>query len=176
MFKPLFLASFLIMLSACGENTESTPLEQLVKPEQLSLLEQYRNQTTAVLNIIHTNEGAASLEAEAAKLVKLSQLLLNDLAVKVPQCKPYLISLNAAAADMANLPVEKVTTGYLSEQKLPNFDKPICYHIKELLVHGAAVQVIARKGVNDSVEYKTAELDIIEAMAHFDQVEVELAD
>lgn len=176
MLKSLLLASLLIMLSACGDNTESTHSEQLDEPVQLTLLEQYRNQAVYVLDIININNDANKLQKESAKLVTLSQSLLKDLTVEVPQCTHYLVSLNAAAADMTSLPVEKIASDYLRGKKLPSFEQPICYHIKELLVHGAMVQAIADKGLNNSVEYKTAELDMIEAIAHFEQVEAELAD
>lgn len=176
MLKSLLLASLLIMLSACGDNTESTHSEQHDEAVQLTLLEQYRNQAAYVLGIINTNNDANKLQKESAKLVILSQSLLKDLTVEVPQCTHYLASLNAAAADMASLPVEKIASDYLLGKKLPSFEQPICYHIKELLVHGAMVQAIAHKGLNNSVEYKTVELDMIEAMAHFEQVEAELAD
>lgn len=176
MLKLFLLICLSITVSACGDNTQSQQPELTVEPVQVTLLEQYRNQAANVLTIIYANEGAKKLEQESAKLVELSQLLLNELAAEVPQCKRYLTSLNAAASEMVNLPVEKIASDYLNGHKLPNFNKPICYHIKEVLVHGATVQAIARQGLNNKLEYKTAELDIIEAIAHFDQVEAQFAD
>ncbi|MFM9578040.1 hypothetical protein, partial [Streptomyces turgidiscabies] len=80
---------------------------------------QYRNQAAYVLGIINTNNDANKLQKESAKLVILSQSLLKDLTVEVPQCTHYLASLNAAAADMTSLPVEKIASDYLLGKKLP---------------------------------------------------------
>ena len=78
--------------------------------------------------------------------------------------------LNEVATVIASLPLAEIDSGYHRDAKLPKFDDPVCYHAKDLLVHPATVQASARLGLADQNAYQNAELDMIEVIAHFEQV------
>lgn len=171
MLKPLVVASSLIIVSGCDNNLTAQQTEHVVKPAQLSAFEQYSHQANTLLNNIRAKKDAASLEAESAQLVTLSQALLKELIVKYPQCTEYLDALSDVATVLATLPLAEINSGYHGDGKLPEFDEPVCYHGKDLLVHSATVQASARLGLVEQHAYQNAELDIIEGIAHFEQVE-----
>ena len=170
MLKPLVVASSLIIVSGCDNNLTAQQTEHVVKPSQLSAFEQYPDQANTLLNNIRARKDPASLEAESAELVTLSQALIKELVVKYPQCTAYLDALSEVATVIASLPLAEIDSGYHSDGKLPKFDDPVCYHAKDLLVHPATVQSSARLGLADQNAYQNAELDMIEVIAHFEQV------
>lgn len=170
MLKPLVVASSLIIVSGCDNNLTVQQTEHVVKPSQLSAFEQYPHHANTLLNNIRAKKDPASLEAESAQLVTLSQALIKELVVKYPQCTAYLDALSEVATVIASLPLAEIESGYHSDGKLPKFDDPVCYHAKDLLVHPATVQANARLGLADQHAYQNAELDMIEVIAHFEQV------
>ncbi|CAM4410541.1 hypothetical protein [Pseudoalteromonas ostreae] len=170
MLKPLVVASSLIIVSGCDNNLTAQQAEHVVKSSQLSAFEQYPYQANTLLNNIRARKDPASLEEESAELVTLSQALIKELVVKYPQCTAYLDALSEVATVIASLPLAEIESGYHSDGKLPKFDDPVCYHAKDLLVHSVTVQASTRLGLADQHAYQNAELDIIEVIAHFEQV------
>ncbi|MBB1507826.1 hypothetical protein H5203_20470 [Pseudoalteromonas sp. SG41-1] len=171
MLKQLVVASSLIIVSGCDDNVKPKQSKAAVQPYQLTTLEHYQHQANNLLRSIRVQKDAANLETQSADLVALSQTILNDLIVDYPQCAEYINALIAVADLLPSLPLEEIESGYHSDGKLPKFDDPICYHGKDLLVHPATVQAVARLGFVDPQAYEYAELGIIEVIAHFDQVE-----
>ena len=171
MLKQLIVASSLIIISGCDKTLTTKSAEHVAKPAQLSTFEQYLEQANTLLSNIRARKDAASLEAESAELVALSQALIKEFVVKYPQCTDYLAALTDVATVIASLPIAEIDSGYHSDGKLPKFNDPVCYHAKDLLVHPATVQANARLGLVEQHAYQDAELDIIEVIAHFEQVE-----
>ncbi|KPH65172.1 hypothetical protein AMS58_07750 [Pseudoalteromonas porphyrae] len=169
MLKQLVLVSSLFTLAACNDSEPKQSAATEKGP--LTSLEQYDLQAKTLLANIRAKKDAASLEVESADLVTVSQVLLSEFTVKYPQCTEYLNALNAAAKLIPTLPIEEIETGYHADGKLPKFDDPVCYHAKDLLVHPATVQAIARLGFVDEQAFQDAELEIVEVIAHFDQVQ-----
>lgn len=170
MLKPLVVASSLIIVSGCDNAITAQQAEHVAKPAQLSAFEQYPYQANALLSNIRARKDAASLEAESAELVTLSQILIKEFVVKYPQCTEYLAALSEVATVIPTLPLAEIESGYHRDGKLPKFNEPICYHAKDLLVHPATVQANARLGLVEQHAYQNAELDIIEVIAHFEQL------
>ncbi|BDF95603.1 MULTISPECIES: hypothetical protein [Pseudoalteromonas] len=164
------------MISGCDNNVTVQQHEHATKPSPVSALEQYPQQASDLLNSIRAKKDAASLEAESAQLVILSLALIKEVIVKYPQCTEYLNALSTVATAIASLPLIEIENGYHSDGKLPPFDDPVCYHAKDLVVHPATVQAHARLGLDDQLAYQNAELDVIEVLAHFEQLEQALAD
>lgn len=175
MLKQLALFGSILYISACDD---VIVVQERVEnnPQQSSSLQQYRRQAANLLIDIRSNQDAASLELGSAQLVRLSQVVFDDFLIQFPQCSAYLNSLRAVDLQIADLPVAQILSDYQHGKKLTKFEEPICYHAKELLVHGAMVQAVAGKGLKNATDYNAVELDIIEAMAHLDQIEVALAD
>lgn len=66
--------------------------------------------------------------------------------------------------------LDELEQGYHDGNKLPELPDPVCYHGKELMLHPARVLIIVKDGLGDDEVYLEAELEMVEAMAHAEQV------
>ena len=171
MRKLIITLGALSVLTACSKQPELEQQEQVKKETANTALSQYKTQAESLLADIRVEQQAEQLAQQSAELVSLSRSLLKDFVAKYPQCQTYLDALDKAADIIPTLPLEEIETGYHADGKLPKFDDPVCYHAKDLLVHPATVQAIAIKGFNSSEDYQSAEMEMVEVIAHFDQVE-----
>ncbi|MBQ4811965.1 hypothetical protein A7985_16835 [Pseudoalteromonas luteoviolacea] len=172
MYKQLGIACAALALFACSEKESAqTTQPQAKAPVTENALSQYKTQAKALLANIREQKPASELEKESANLVATSRSVLSDFVTKYPQCKDYLDALDKAADLIPSLPLEEIESGYHEDGKLPKYSDPVCYHAKDLLVHPATVQAIAKLGFTENAQYQDAELEIVEVIAHFDQVE-----
>ncbi|MGO2010371.1 MAG: hypothetical protein ACTJH9_02455 [Pseudoalteromonas sp.] len=179
MLKRLFLVTF--FLTACSDEANDSKVvdskvadskvTDVAKPQQLTVLEQYQHKAKNLLLSIRTRKAAADIVIEAEMLVANSRRLLSSFTLKYPQCREYLTALDKEAEAIASQPIPDIESGYHDGDKLPNFDDPVCYYAKNLLVHPAKVQAIALLGMNSELAYQDAEMEMVEAIAHFEQVE-----
>lgn len=171
MVKKLALLLTTLAITACSEQPQVEKKQEVKKEVENTTLSVYKAQAQSLLGEIRSKSGAQVLEQDSAQLVATSRVLLNEFTAKYPQCQTYLAALDAAADTIPTLPLEEIESGYHADGKLPKFDDPVCYHAKDLLVHPATVQAIAKQGFNFETAYEDAELEIVEVIAHFDQVE-----
>ncbi|ESP95208.1 MULTISPECIES: hypothetical protein [Pseudoalteromonas] len=172
MYKQLGIACAALALFACSEQPSTQEAKSEAKaPASENALGQYKTQATSLLANIREQKSAAALEQESAELVATSRDVLANFVTKYPQCKDYLDALDKAADVIPTLPLEEIESGYHEDGKLPKYSDPVCYHAKDLLVHPATVQAIAKLGFTEKTHYQDAELEIVEVIAHFDQVE-----
>ena len=133
-------------------------------------LSAYKHEAHKLLENIE--QKGAGIEQQAKQLVDLSKPLLADFKAKYPQCSEYLNTLDAAADSMADLPLAEIESGYHSDGLLPALPDANCYHAKDLLVHPATVQAMAKLGLKSKEDWQQAEAEIEEVIEHFSQVEL----
>jgi hypothetical protein len=75
---------------------------------------------------------------------------------------------------MANLSLEAIESGYHADGLLPPLKDATCYHAKDLLVHPATVQAMARIGMTKDEQWKQAIHEIEEVLAHLSAVNNQL--
>ncbi len=109
--------------------------------------------------------------AQAKELVELSKPLLARFEQQYPQCNEYLAALNNVADTLVDLPLEEIESGYHADGKLPPLPTAECYHAKDLLVHPATVQAMARIGMKQADDWRDAAHEIEEVLEHFTQVQ-----
>lgn len=176
MLKRLFLVTtFLALFTACSDEANDSKLADnkvtgVAKPHQLTVFKQYQHEAKKLLASIRARKASAAIVIEAQMLVANSRTLLSEFTLKYPQCREYLTALDKMADVIVTLPPQEIESGYQSGGKLPKFDDPICYHAKNLLVHPAKVQAIALLGMNDEPAYQGAEMEVVETIAHLEQV------
>ncbi len=172
--KKLLLAIPLIALAACGEKQEQ---QRQVNSEEVRAaianvnLSAYKKNANQLVAQIRQQADDALIGKQAKALVQSSLVIIHDFQTSYPQCKPYLDALVAAADVIPTLPLKDIESGYHADGKLPKFDDPICYHAKDLLVHPATVEAMAKIGISDSEQRTAAEHEIVEVIAHFSEVE-----
>ncbi|ATC95907.1 hypothetical protein [Pseudoalteromonas tunicata] len=158
------------LLSGCSDPV--VPQETVVKQVQETQLTQYKTATSALVEQIKANHNTQEIELQAQQLVNLSKGIIDDFLVVYPQCEAYLSALKQAADTIPTLPLADIESGYHADGRLPAFSDPNCYHAKDLLVHPATVQAIAKLGFNEPHLREQAQNELIEVLAHFSQVEM----
>lgn len=158
------------LLTACGE--KQTNAEVVAEAPAINQeLAAYKAGAKELVAMIKAEKPDADIVQKSAALVANSKQIISQFIVKHPKCNEYLTALNNAADIIPTLPLEEIESGYHEDGKLPSFDDPNCYHAKDLLVHPATVQAMATIGINSTEMRESAELEIIEVIAHFSQVE-----
>lgn len=139
-----------------------------------STIAQYKEQAT-MLHQQLLNKNAKELEKNAKNLVDISKTIVIKSIQALPQCQTYLTALLNVADDIASLPIEEIESGYHADGKLPPLTDGSCYHTKDLLVHPATVQAMAKTQINTKEEWKQAAHEIEEVLEHLAAVEAVLA-
>ena len=70
------------------------------------------------------------------------------------------------ALKLQDLPLAEIERDYHKDAKLPQIPDARCYHGKDLVVHPATVAAMAKKGIANAEERKSAEHEITEVLAH----------
>ena len=182
--KKLLGTALLIVLAACSEKSSTTDtsitttkskvsnVSAMTKPTApLSLLTNYKSAAEALIVLIDNGGIDTDIENASAALVKSAKPILRSFIKKFPQCQEYLTALNNAADTIPSLTLAEIETGYHADGKLPAITDANCYHAKDLLVHPATVQAMAKIGINDAAQRADAKAEIIEVISHFSQVE-----
>lgn len=173
MKKLTVLASFAAMtlLTACGDKQQTNAEAVAKAPTANQALADYKEGAKTLVTMIKEAKPDTEIAAKSAELVAGSKTIITQFINKHPKCTEYLTALNNAADIIPTLPLEEIESGYHEDGKLPKFDDPNCYHAKDLLVHPATVQAMATMGITTAEMRESAEMEIIEVIAHFSQVE-----
>lgn len=129
----------------------------------------YKTQAESLLKEIKAKSN--KVENDSKALVDASMPIVDSFIKKFPQCSEYLTALKNAADVIPTLPLEEIESGYHADGKLPKFDDANCYHAKDLLVHPATVQAMAKLGIKTDEQWESAEHEIAEVLGHFSAVE-----
>ncbi|MFY0699338.1 MAG: hypothetical protein JXR04_00865 [Bermanella sp.] len=156
----LFLA--LIFSASISQANSDQPLIKTYKAEANLLLKQLNEKSSDQIEQLSKN------------LVNTSQLIISQVNNNLPQCKAYFLALLNAADTMADLPLEEIESGYHADGLLPPLKDATCYHAKDLLVHPATVQAMARIGIQTDEQWQDAKQEIVEVLAHLGAVNNQL--
>ncbi|UTW46932.1 hypothetical protein [Bacterioplanoides sp. SCSIO 12839] len=129
----------------------------------------YQQQAKGLLEKLEAK--SEGIEAASAQLVSTSLPIVNQFIAKYPECTEYLTALKQAADKIPALPLAEIESGYHADGKLPELKNAQCYHAKDLLVHPATVQAMAKLGIQTDEQWESAEHEIEEVIEHFTQVE-----
>jgi len=132
-------------------------------------LETYKQAATKLYQQLE-EQNPVSLESHAKQLVDLSKDIVKSSLKALPQCEAYFSALLKAADTIATLPLDEIERGYHADGKLPALTDGTCYHTKDLLVHPATVQAMARIGINSKKDWESAEHEIEEVLEHLSLV------
>lgn len=140
---------------------------------QKPLIETYQTQAQVLLKQLD-DKAANNIESQSQVLVKLSKTIIEQVNQNLPQCTEYFTALSNAADTMAELTLEEIEAGYHADGLLPELKDATCYHAKDLLVHPATVQAMARIGIKTNKEWTQAKHEIEEVLAHLSAVNSQL--
>ena len=130
----------------------------------------YKNKAEALYQQL-SEKDPSQLEVKSKVLVEISKGIVKANIKALPQCEEYLQALLKDADKIATLPIEDIETGYHADGKLPPLKDGACYHAKDLLVHPATVQAMAKQGIEGDKAWKQAAHEIEEVLEHLSIVE-----
>lgn len=134
----------------------------------------YKAQAEELMRMIESKK-IEGIESKADALVETSKPIVAMAKSVLPQCNEYFDALIEAAEIIPTLPLDTIETDYHADGKLPPLKDGSCYHVKDLLVHAATVQAMARIGITTDKGWHSAEHEIEEVIEHFDIVKASLA-
>ncbi|TMP32363.1 hypothetical protein CWB99_01950 [Pseudoalteromonas rubra] len=160
-----------LALAGCSEPSEQVANAQTatsVEPD--SEIETYQLLASELLKDIRIQSDAELVRSHADNLIKQGSKVLDAFNLAYPQCQPYFNAVQTIGGSLSGLSLDELEQGYHDGNKLPELPDPVCYHGKELMLHPARVLVIVKDGLGDDESYLEAELEMVEAMAHAEQV------
>lgn len=137
------------------------------------LIKTYKAEAEALLKQI-SDKNTSTIEKQSKELVNISKNIISKINKNLPQCTEYFTALSSAADTMADLSLEEIESGYHADGLLPPLKDATCYHAKDLLVHPATVQAMARIGIKTDKEWHQAEHEIEEVLEHLSAVNNQL--
>lgn len=137
------------------------------------LIKTYKTEAETLLKLLNDKKSDV-IEKQSKKLVDLSKSIIAQVNKNLPQCTEYFTALSDAADTMADLSLDVIESGYHSDGLLPPLKDGTCYHAKDLLVHPATVQAMARIGMKTDKEWQQAKHEIEEVLAHLSAVNSQL--
>ena len=130
----------------------------------------YRTEAEALVSAIDGGKDAAEVGEMAKSLTQVGLSLLPALIQKYPECKAYLEAITVVADKLADMPLAEIESGYHSDGKLPETPSANCYHGKDLVVHPATVEALAKLGLTDREQAKG---EITEVLGHLGALDAE---
>lgn len=132
---------------------------------------QYGEVLQAALANINGPQNKEKLEEQMQELFKLSKGLNQRFSDRHAECKDYLGKALAQADKMPDMTLAQIEKDYHADGALPKAS-PLCYHVKDLLVHPATVLVVL-KSKNGQVMPK-ALAELTELNSHLAVVQAKL--
>ncbi|MFY8273612.1 hypothetical protein AAEU32_05755 [Pseudoalteromonas sp. SSDWG2] len=129
--KFVVMVIILIVISGCGGNADGLNTRHDARSVILAYQQQVDELLTASKLGIHSSLSAQQLD----QLYNLGQVLVGQVLEERNLCDSYLSTIAKSAPMLREASTSQLQTGYLEEQALPDFDAPICFHIKELVFH-----------------------------------------
>ncbi|QTL37014.1 hypothetical protein [Pseudoalteromonas viridis] len=159
-----------LALLGCSEQAEQANASTATPIQPRDTLHRYRLIASDLLTNIRIQTPAEAIAQQAEGLMHEAGPVLAHFNQAYPQCGAYLDAVLGAVQMLPTLTLQQLEQDYHDAQALPTLADPVCYHPKELLVHPAKVAVMAKAGLSDDEAYLDAELDLVELMAHVEQV------
>ncbi|MCG7535637.1 hypothetical protein [Pseudoalteromonas sp. OOF1S-7] len=159
-----------LALLGCSEQAEQANASTATPIQPQDTLHRYRLIASDLLTNIRIQTPAEAIAQQAEDLMHEAGPVLAHFNQAYPQCGAYLDAVLGAAQTLPTLTLQQLELDYHDAQALPTLVDPVCYHPKELLVHPAKVAVMSKAGLSDDEAYLDAELELVELMAHVEQV------
>jgi hypothetical protein len=134
------------------------------------LLTNYEIQAKKLVRMTEKGADNLSINAQAMRLLDLSETVIESARFRLPQCDEYLSKSIALRSSLAEISHERLEKDYHHDGALPS--APVeCYHAKDLFIHPATVMVLTRDDPALGEDTKNSiKLEILEVLAHTELV------
>lgn len=130
----------------------------------------YEFEASKLVDMVNEQANRASIDAQANKLVQLSEIVLDWARFRLSQCDEYIVKSLELKTLLEKISLESLESDYHHDGVLPQAP-PECYHMKDMFVHPATVLVLTRD--DPDLDTKTRDginLEIVEVLAHTEVV------
>ena len=158
--KQYILYAVLVVLAACSDSAS----EVEVTHDPLFIARSIDTQLDSLLVQASVRGSKAKVAKGIANLRSLSIVLLSNAETTHSQCGDYLAPIVSVATNLTSMAAMDIESMYLDEAALPEFDDPLCYHIKELVVHPAFIE--AQLASPAGRDYKALTVQVREMQEH----------
>lgn len=130
------------------------------------LLAQYEIEAKKLIDFVENEISSELIQQQAAKLMDLSEHVIDGTKLRLPQCHDYLNQSLVLKNMLNSISHESLEKDYHLDGALPKAPGE-CYHTKDLFVHPATVIVLTRDDPALTVDTKTSiKNEITEVLAH----------
>ena len=134
------------------------------------LLTNYEIQAKKLVRMTEKGADNLSINAQAMRLLDLSETVIESARFRLPQCDEYLSKSIALRSSLAEISHERLEKDYHHDGVLPSAPAE-CYHAKDLFIHPATVMVLTRDDPALGEDTKNSiKLEILEVLAHTELV------
>ena len=168
--KLFLLVLALLTISACGDSVGKP--QPIADPN--SAAQVYLGMSEQLLSELRLQGRAPELEHISTALAVAMYAQIPDLRVRFPECDAYLKRLYQGFDSSVQLTYAELSEQYRNGDALPNFEAPICYHIKEATVLPLLIRAIVRESQTGAVNTVSARRYALKAQAHFNIVQQQL--
>lgn len=133
----------------------------------------YQKSASALQAKLVPGADLAAVRSEAAALMEQGARLVPGYIARFPECKAYLEAALKVRDLWQRLDAETMERDYHHDGALPKHgDTPVCYHVKDLVVHPATALVLLAQSPPDVLQ---AQAEIAEVVQHAGFVETRTA-
>lgn len=130
------------------------------------LLANYEIEAKKLVRMTKSGADEQAINAQASKLLDLSEVVIDSARFRLPQCDEYLAKSIALRTSLSEISHESLEKDYHHDGALPEAPAE-CYHAKDLFVHPATVLVLTRDDPQLASETRNSiTAEITEVLAH----------
>ncbi len=159
--KRYFMFPLLLLLAACGKAPADS---ETSSDAPMLVVQSYQQQLHSMMMKLQLGNEYKSLHGDSEHLAALSLVLLSTHNAAFSQCEGYLAPVISTAMQFSGMPSHEIKHKFLDEGMLPEFDDPLCYHIKELATHPSYIAALSVEPT--TVNYAEIALQLRELQEH----------
>lgn len=160
-----------VVITACIEQNKSLQVHD--SPKLLVLLNTYSEQLQKLQLALYADVKRQALKTQSDELHITAQTMLAVFADQKSQCVDYISQLLLISNELQINPLKQRSDEYI-QSLLPQFELPICYHLKDLLIQPIILLSLASNFGEQQSNYYIAQVEIAELMAHLQLVKKSL--
>ena len=166
-----------LTVGAVSCKTSSSSWKQEKSEAEVVSIAGYQSEAEALLQLVHAARTSPPLRSEyirsiaygSERLMQMGIVLAKDYVQSHSECTEYLQAAMQLPEELDQLTLREIRLGYQKDQRLEGFvgsSKPQCQHIKNLLVHPAAVLAISNSETTSTGDFDRMSSEIHEVIAH----------
>ncbi|CAM4086929.1 hypothetical protein [Pseudoalteromonas byunsanensis] len=176
MYKQAIVLLLCGLSIGCSESVTKTIERQNAQASQqtdtfINLLKSFDKQAQQLLESLKIGADVRVIQKHSDALSIQAQTIVALFVELQPQCSDYVARLLPLSNSLQSLPYEAIQSQVAQNEQLSQFEHPLCYHVKDLLIQPIMLSAWTKKGVLEEAEYRLASESMVELIAHLSLVQ-----